>query len=185
MGLDPTDTFSNVLTADWALLAPMDEDNPRRKHSTTILLPDARVFVAGGEKPGQEPAILQTAQIFQPPYLFDMNAAPAPRPVIDSAPDVIYYNTAFVVFTPESAAITKVSLVRLGATTHGFDQNQRYVPLKFTDTLSMTLNVAAPAQWNLAPPGYYMLFILKDGDRPGIEYPSLAKIVQLKIPSFE
>lgn len=180
--LDPTDTFSNVLTADWALLAPMDAANPRRKHSTTILLPDARLFVAGGEEPGQEPTILKTAQIFQPPYLFDMNGDPAVRPLIDSVPSVITYGDSFTITTSQAPDITKVCLIALGTTTHGFDRNQRYVPLAFIATQG-EVQAAAPAQSNLAPPGYYMLFILEDGDRPGIEFPSEAEIVRLTFPA--
>jgi hypothetical protein len=34
----------------------------------------------------------------------------------------------------------------------------------------------------LAPPGYYMLFVLKPGDRAGIEYPSEAKMIRLAAP---
>ncbi len=55
----------------------------------------------------------------------------------------------------------------------------RFVPLQFTAG-GLALSVAAPAHGNIAPPGYYMLFILKEGDRAGIDYLSKAKIVQLK-----
>ena len=69
--------------------------------------------------------------------------------------------------------LTPVSLIRLGAATHGFDQDQRFLDLSFTNT-SGKLTVAAPAHAYLAPPGYYMLFILDDG------VPSIARIVKLK-----
>ena len=58
--------------------------------------------------------------------------------------------------------------------THAFDQNQRFLQLPFT-TVSGALNVQAPANANLAPPGYYMLFIL---DTQGV--PSVAAILKLQ-----
>lgn len=158
-----------------ALAAPADR---RTYHSSGVLLRDARVVIAGGEVsvPGPHQ---ETAEIFKPPYLFDMFDQPAPRPQITSAPEEIHYGTGFQVTTPDAAVISKVSLIRLGAQTHSFDQNARYVPLEFTNSTVNELTVAPRAQVNLAPPGYYMLFILKPGDRSGIEYPSVAEIVRL------
>ena len=57
--------------------------------------------------------------------------------------------------------------------THAFNQNQRYVPLTFQSAAG-GLNLQAPANANLAPPGYYMLFIV---DTSGI--PSVAAMVRL------
>jgi hypothetical protein len=82
--------------------------------------------------------------------------------------------------TPDAADIVQVSLIRLGAATHSFDQSARFIPLDFAIPVAGgEIWVASPAQPNLAPPGYYMLFILKDGDRAGIRYPSVAKIIKL------
>jgi len=52
-----------------------------------------------------------------------------------------------------------VVLIRLGAVTHFFDQNTRYVPLSFTQATG-GLTVTAPVDGRLAPPGYYMLFLV-------------------------
>lgn len=179
-------------TPQWDLLAPVvgvPGQVRRNAHSTTVLLPDGRVIIAGGDYPvGENTVYLKTAQIFRPPYLFTdgppeqfiddpgVNA----RPVITSAPDEINYATAFTVNTTDAGLISKVSLVRLGAETHMFDQNTRYVPLEFTPSaIPEEITVAAPTQANLAPPGWYMMFILKPSGRPGIEYPSIAKMVRL------
>ena len=57
--------------------------------------------------------------------------------------------------------------------THGVDQGQRYVPLKFSAS-GTTLTVTGPPNGGVAPPGYYMLFVV---DATGV--PSVAKIVQV------
>ena len=62
----------------------------------------------------------------------------------------------------------KACLIRLASVTHGFDHDQRYVPLELPD-VELAPNppvhyvaVNAPVNANLAPPGYYMLFILNE-----------------------
>jgi hypothetical protein len=66
-----------------------------------------------------------------------------------------------------------VNLVSLGADTHQLDMNQHFVPLSFTANGS-SLSVQAPASAALAPPGYYMLFIVN-----GNGVPSVASIIQI------
>jgi hypothetical protein len=170
---DVADTAAAVLEAEvwspstetWTVLAAMK--TPRMYHSTVVLLPDARVLVAGGGRDFPEVDQL-SAEIYSPPYLFK-----GPRPAITSAPTGIQYATAFSVATPDSARIASVSLLRLGSVTHAFNENQRFVPVTFQAT-SGGLTIQAPANANLAPPGYYMLFIV---DTNGI--PSVAAMVRL------
>jgi hypothetical protein len=144
---------------------------PRLYHSGALLLPDARVLVLGGGRFNtvNEPTDQLSSQIFSPPYLFK-----GPRPVISSAPSTATYGTAVTVQTPDAASIGSVSMVRLGSATHGFNQNQHIAPLQFTAGAG-SLSVQTPANANLAPPGYYMLFILNTS---GV--PSLASMVQLQ-----
>ena len=67
-------------------------------------------------------------------------------------------------------------LVAPGAVTHGVDMNQRHVELSVLGRVAgKGLNVRMPASPNIAPPGWYMLFVL---DAAGT--PSVARWVQLR-----
>ena len=115
-------------------------------------------------------------EYFEPPYLYkkDNSGQKASRPVIDSAPATATYDQDFQIDSDEAASIAKVGLVRLGAATHSQDQGQRYVPLNFTRSGS-TVTATAPKTSNIAPAGYYMLFITDDA---GV--PSVAKMIKIQ-----
>lgn len=136
----------------WTTVAAMRES--RMYHSTAALLPDGRVVVGGGESAGR-----LHAQVYSPPYLFR-----GPRPAIRSAPAVTAYAAVFAIETLRSSDVDRVALVRPAAVTHGFDHNQRYVPLAF-ERSGAAVRVVAPADGNVAPPGDYLLFII---DRRGV-----------------
>ena len=154
-------------TQTWKTLAAMQ--TPRLYHSIALLLPDGRVLVSGGGRFGGPYGDGQdTIEIFSPPYLFD-----GPRPVITTAPTTATYGATFPVQTPDAASIGSVVLLKPGSVTHSFNGEQRYVPLSFTRSAG-ALSVQAPANANLAPPGYYMLFIV---DAAGV--PSVAKFVRI------
>jgi hypothetical protein len=69
-----------------------------------------------------------------------------------------------------------VALIRPAATTHSFNEDQGFVNLSVTQTAG-GINVQAPANANLAPPGYYMLFLVN-----GNGVPSVAPFVQFPAP---
>ena len=134
----------------------------RGYHSTAMLLPDGRVLSAGGNVGGAN------AQLYSPPYLF--NGA---RPTISSVPTNVGYAQTVFVGTPDAASITKIAFIRMPSVTHTFDESSRYMHLEFTQSTG-GLKVITPANGNLAPPGYYMLFIL---NASGV--PSVAKIINI------
>lgn len=155
----------NPATGTWTTLA--SSSIARGYHATSLLLPDGRVLHAGSGDGAGAPNQLN-AEIFSPPYL-----SRGARPVISGAPDEVGYGSQFRVLTPQAAAITRVSLIRLGAPTHAFDENQRFQRLSFTaDATGLT--VRTPTSANRTPPGHYMLFILN-----GSNVPSVARIIQI------
>ena len=142
-------------TEVWTELPAMAE--ARMYHSSTVLLPDGRVVVAGGEAAGRK-----RAQVFSPPYLQQ-----GPRPTITSAPTVAAWASTISISTPDAADISKVALLRAAGSTHTFDHNQRYVPLDFTAQTG-SLTVQTPVDGWTAPPGDYMLVIENSAGVPSV-----------------
>jgi len=150
---------------------------PRLYHSVALLLPDGTVWLAGGNP--VRGSFRTEMEVYQPPYLFTVdehgNSVLADRPIISSAPGRVPYNGTLTVSTPNADDIASVVLVRPGAVTHSSDMEQRLIELPFSpDVANGAVEATAPATSNLAPPGYYMLFLL---DNSGV--PSVARFVQL------
>jgi hypothetical protein len=136
-------------------------------HSTAVLLPDGRVMSAG-----QNNGDLQrTAEIFSPPYLFRGR-----RPTITSAPSRAAYGDAISILTPDGESIERVALVKAGSVTHSVNFDQRYVDLPFTTT-DGGVRSRIPGRASVAPPGWYMLFLI---DANGV--PSVARWVNVGRP---
>jgi fibronectin type 3 domain-containing protein len=147
---------------------------PRLYHSNTILLPDATVLMTGSNP--HQGTYDPHMELYSPPYLFNSNGTLATRPTIASVtPGVLGYNSAFQIQTPDAANITTAVLIKAGAVTHSFDMDQRLVGLAFTAG-SGVLNATTPPNSNIAPPGYYLLFLLNSA---GV--PSVAQFVQLSL----
>ena len=107
-------------------------------------------------------------EIFKPAYFS------ATRPTISGTPVVGGYGQSITIPTPNPSSISRVSLVRLGATTHHYEANVRLIWLQITGTSSNSITVSAPLNANLAPPGYYMIHVLDSS-----LVPSTAKIIQI------
>jgi hypothetical protein len=143
-------------TGTWKVMA--SQQVQRTYHSTALLLPDGRVLSAGTDLGLRS----ETVELYSPPYLFR-----GARPVIASAPDAVTYGQTFTIETPQAGDISRVALVRPGATTHAANFDQRYVDLAFSPG-SGTVTATAPGTAAQAPPGYYMLFILNDDGVPAV-----------------
>ncbi len=165
----------NPQTGQWTL--GDQAVKPRNYHAATLLLPDATVWTAGGGGCGDCLANHLNYEIYYPPYLFqkDGTGKLATRPHLISIPSAISFNQSFSITTPHAQDIATVSLIALGATTHAFNMNQRFINLAIQNKTSGTLELLSPASGNLAPSGFYMLFII---DSAGV--PSVAKILKIE-----
>lgn len=179
-----------VSSSGWNAPADSLREDPKTRnyHSTALLLPDGRVMTAGGEVPNNDRT---TVSIYEPPYLFSGNGY-ARRPVIADGPEVLRYGEPFTLKigaaadTTDVDSIRSVALLRPSAVTHGFDQNQRFVPLGFQPRHGHYRLLAwAPPDSFIAPPGAYMMFVTRGrgNSRDSVPVPSLAKWVVLQRPT--
>src|SRR5205814_4304806 len=95
-----------------------------------------------------------------------------------SAPTNLSYGGTFTLQSPDAASVTSAVLVRAGAVTHAFDMDQRLVGMAFSLADASNLTVTAPPNGNIAPPGFYLLFLVNSA---GV--PSIGKFVQLSAAS--
>ena len=149
----------------------------RQYHSTAILMTDGAVWTGGSNgpspqstTPGNDGLRELRKEIFQPwyfdaPHLFQ-------RPEITSSPPVVGYSFAFDVDVEvnDGNEISRVVFLRCGSCTHGYNPDQRYVTARFSVVSSLgntrTLRITAPPRPHVAPPGYYLLWVLDNNDPP-------------------
>jgi hypothetical protein len=149
----------------------------RNYHSVALLMPDGRVWTAGSSKnhrqsfddpPGVDNRELRI-EVYEPWYVAE------PRPRISFAPPALSYGAAFEVRTPDAASIRRVMLLRSGSVTHAFNSDQRCIELDFRPGAAEgVLAVTAPPDGGVAPPGFYLPFVL---DAAGV--PSEGRFVGL------
>ena len=150
----------------------------RMYHSIALLLPDGRVVSAGGNPPPYGNQVPweppdhneeMRLEVYSPPYLFA-----GPRPVISASPAQWAYGQDIVIGTPQAGNIKWASIIRPGVTTHSFDNSQRLVDLAISAQAGGEIHATAPAEATIAPPGWYMLFLI---DNTGV--PSVATWIHL------
>ncbi|MCL7027334.1 hypothetical protein MKW94_022614 [Papaver nudicaule] len=176
---------------------------PRMYHSTAILIPDGRVLVGGSNPNQNYnftemfPTEL-SVEVFSPPYL-----SSGARPQISwvkPETELSYKKPISIGFTsknkegeysffdkflkkkddkhkgkPENVYVT---MVAPSFNTHSFSMNQRMMVLEVNQVHQVTgknyvIDCFAPATSYIAPPGYYLLFVVHDG------IPSMGKWVHI------
>jgi Domain of unknown function (DUF1929) len=148
----------------WTELAPIN--CPHMYHSTAVLLPDGRVMRGGKDGQFQRDPYKyfeHRLELFSPPYLFA-----GPRPEISSAPAAGSYGQDITIDSPTAGDIARVALIRLGAVTHSFHMDQRYVGLTITAANPTQLSATLPPNSQVAPPGAYMLLLVNTAGIPSV-----------------
>ncbi|MFP5317620.1 MAG: galactose oxidase-like domain-containing protein [Acidimicrobiia bacterium] len=170
-GLEPVYPIERFdpATGTWTTLCHIAV--PRLYHSTALLLPDASVLIMGKDAinnpdPFHYPE--HRAEVFSPPYLHT-----GPRPVVTTVPDDVHYAQSFSVGATDPAAVDGASLLRPGSVTHSFNMEQRLVGLPVTSRTAVNVTLDAPPGPTVAPPGWYLLFLLSNG------VPSVGRFVRL------
>ncbi|XP_022751712.1 aldehyde oxidase GLOX1-like [Durio zibethinus] len=151
----------------------------RLYHSSFALLPDGKILIAGSNtNPGYIDSALFPTEVrvekFSPHY-FDPNLNKFRLEIVlDKSANQIKYGNRFTVqIRGADKALDEqklqVNIYYPAFTTHGISMNQRLVQL---GTIQVIKNVApethniilqAPIHGNIAPPGYYMLFVNYNG----------------------
>jgi galactose oxidase len=143
----------------WTTMAVMRV--PRTYHSIALLLPDGRVLAGGGGLCGDCGVNHANVELFSPAYLFK-----GARPKLETVPDHVRYDAGFSVKASDD--VTQFTLIRSSSVTHSTNTDQRFMLLEFKRDSAGQFTLKSPANANLAPPGYYMLFGLNANNVPSV-----------------
>lgn len=166
-------------TGNFSVMAP--HYVPRTYHSVALLLPDGRVFAAGGGLCGTCTTNHANGEFYSPPYLFNANGTPRTRPVINTVNGAATPNIATpiapgaTVTVNTNSATPQFALVRTAGATHSVNNDQRRIPLAPTTTNGTTYTLTIPSDRGVVLPGNYMLFAMN-----GSGTPSIAKLINIR-----
>ncbi|XP_027099593.1 aldehyde oxidase GLOX [Coffea arabica] len=155
---------------------------PRLFQSSAILMPDGRILVGGSNPTGSykfqgvKYPTDTSLEAFSPHYLDPQFDDVRPSiPSIEGAPgnvNVISYgqqlSVKFDLKHLNPGRGFDVTLIAPSFTTHSFAMNQRLLVLDCAGVEEISngvynMTVYAPPTKNIAPPGYYMMFVVHDG----------------------
>ena len=145
-------------TEGWSLMA---ENSALRPDDKVALLKDGRILVLSDAGP----------KAFSPPYLFNSSGELAERPEIVSAPAAGVINERVTVKHGAGNFISRVTLVSAsvdsveGPDSPRFSGGLRFLELDFDD-FSDNVSVKLPSSANMAPPGYYIMYLINNKGVP-------------------
>lgn len=175
-GIDwTTGTYTSNGDGTWS--APSgDAAHARNYHSVALLLPNGKVWVAGGNTNAQsgdpdgdltvggvtKKRGIKRIELYEPGYIAVPN-----RIRITSSPRLVTYLEEFDIGLDRPATdVGRVALVRNGSATHSTNNDQRYVGLEIVSRGGNTVRVRCPRNGTYAPPGYYMLWVTDTTGNP-------------------
>ncbi|MGB7304480.1 MAG: RICIN domain-containing protein [Burkholderiaceae bacterium] len=153
----------NPQTNRWRVTSP--QNRPRTYHSTAMLLKDGRVLSAGGGGCGSCGVNQLNGEIYSPPYLFNPDGSLASRPQIVNAP--LVSSAAKNISVTTEAPVVRFSMVRLSATTHAINTDQRHLTVAHTGS-NGNYTLSLEANPNILIPGYYWVFAIDANGRPSV-----------------
>jgi hypothetical protein len=173
------DSYSNntfvINTANNSTTPLADELVGRTYHSGSLLLPDGRILVFGGDplygnkNDTVTGSFEQRIEVFTPPQLYK-----SARPVLDGSTTTTTTRGKTITFTsPNTSSIKTARLIPPSSTTHVTNMQQRDIAA-VVKTSGDKVTITLPTDPTLLTNGYYMLFVVnKDGT------PSIAKLVDV------
>jgi len=148
-------------------LDPWPEATARGYHSWALLLKDGRIMIGGGKDNSHDTGCEKNeARIYSPPYL-SAGARPQITNVQEGQQIMVGGAPLTIQFSGSVRADRGVVLMAPGSVTHGYNQNQRYLPLSVVSApANGSIVVAPPATINEAPPGEYILHVVSAEGAP-------------------
>ncbi|GMY26072.1 aldehyde oxidase GLOX [Fagus crenata] len=151
---------------------------PRMYHSSALLLPDGRILV-GGSNPHQRYNFTGTfptdlsLEAYSPYYLNQTNSIMRPTIItVESKEGTVSYLEPFAVTLElnlnRMESGISVVLITPSFNTHSYAMNQRMLVLDVIEVLQLStfaykVTINGPHTATVAPPGYYMLFVVHAG----------------------
>ena len=176
----PTELWDRQ-TNTWTEMAELT--TPRNYHSTSLLLPDGRVWQAGGDcehcGTNNYPAEKSfkhhyNLQFYSPPYLFNPDGTSATRPVITSAPvgeNGVKASQSFNVTVTDATpnidiSATTFNIIKMSSVTHQTNTDVRRLELEATHNGGGQFTLQAHDNINVMTPGFWMLFAVNENGVP-------------------
>jgi hypothetical protein len=100
--------------------------------------------------------------VYSPPYLFQGS-----RPQITGVASATNWTYGKSYSITTNSSIVSAELIRPAAVTHQSDPNQRYVALGISGS-GTNLKLSLTNNANIAPPGWYMLFVTNANGVPSV-----------------